>query len=599
MFTLFASQQQSRVSAFFAKGDQGVRCLRRGLSEESGSVKDKEDGLLLFFDNLYPLRLGIWDIRHWLVKLDSGMAERLVRYAVPKELNADIVQIIPSIKEGGALVRLRLGDGAMTTRTETLARIASNLQENPPRLWFSPLKQLEAFVVRGDPWINDLYRFPSPRVKVVFEGPELSQETLYGLFRPYGKLLDIYPQPAASKDLPKFATLQFQRARSATAARNCLHGFQEGATRISVSYERQLKAHVLKDWLVNHPRFTVPASAALIASLTVAIFDPVRTFMIEQSIGRTFHLEDSSVVRWFKANTLGLLPRRRRETATKTGWLEREETNKQIAQWLIENNNTFIVVQGPRGSGKRELIVDQVLGRRKNILLFDCESIVERHGDSAAITAVASQVGYFPVFSWANSISSLIDLAAQGITGQSPGFTETFDSQFKKILSTTATALKRLALRDKDKKGTLRDEEYLELHPESRPVVVIQNFLHKQEGSEIIYDNLAAWAAALAETNVAHVIFVTNDAGYAKVLTKALPDRVLKVVTLGMPNLQVAKQYVLHRLEGYAFPDREREERELDEGIKVLGGRLTDLDILAQRIKAGERPICKIPSRLS
>jgi RNA12 protein len=55
-----------------------------------------------------------------------------------------------------------------------------------------------------------------------------------------------------------------------------------------------------------------------------------------------------------------------------------------------------------------------------------------------------------------------------GTIGQKAGFTETLDSQIKKILNTAGTALKKVALTKKPKpeKGhQLRDEEFLEVPP--------------------------------------------------------------------------------------------------------------------------------------
>ena len=51
-----------------------------------------------------------------------------------------------------------------------------------------------------------------------------------------------------------------------------------------------------------------------------------------------------------------------------------------------------------------------------SILVLDCESVAEQHGDSAVIRQLASQVGYAPIFNWLNFLSSLLDLAAQGTT---------------------------------------------------------------------------------------------------------------------------------------------------------------------------------------
>lgn len=176
-------------------------------------------------------------------------------------------------------------------------------------------------------------------------------------------------------------------------------------------------------------------------------------------------------------------------------WEERRESVERLQGWLRETVETFIVVQGPRGSGKKDLVVDTVLKGRKNVLVIDCEPINEAHGDSATIAAAAAQVGYRPVFSWLNTISSLLDLAAQGTLGSSAGFSQTLETQFQKILQNTGTALKSVALKDKsdsDKDLLMSDDEYLSTHPEKRPVVVIDNFLH-MEGNSIIYERLADW----------------------------------------------------------------------------------------------------------
>jgi RNA12 protein len=54
-----------------------------------------------------------------------------------------------------------------------------------------------------------------------------------------------------------------------------------------------------------------------------------------------------------------------------------------------------------------------------------------------------------------------------GTIGQKAGFTETLDTQVKKILNTTATALKRIALSRKPSaekgRSEIRDEEFLEV----------------------------------------------------------------------------------------------------------------------------------------
>lgn len=70
------------------------------------------------------------------------------------------------------------------------------------------------------------------------------------------------------------------------------------------------------------------------------------------------------------------------------------------------------------------------------------------------------------------------------------------DSQLAKILNNTASALKQIGLesrRKDDVDAYLSDEAYLEAHPERRPVVVIDNFLHKAQDNALIYDKFAEW----------------------------------------------------------------------------------------------------------
>jgi RNA recognition motif-containing protein len=122
-----------------------------------------------------------------------------------------------------------LGDFAKTSE----ALVSRYLRESPIKPWFSPFRRIRTNLVVGKPWLEDLYRFPSCRVKVEFvptspggTAAELSQETLYSLFRRYGKIAEISSQASDSKVLPKFAYLDFARMRHAIMARNCMHGLR-------------------------------------------------------------------------------------------------------------------------------------------------------------------------------------------------------------------------------------------------------------------------------------------------------------------------------------------------------------------------------------
>lgn len=536
-----------------------------------------------------------------------SVESRIQKQYLPNEYRASaspeftISAIIPHLKDGGAFVKFRSPDPEAAE-----IKIQEFLKKKMMKPWFAPLTRVRSFLVRGEPWIEDLNRFPSTRLKVQFvDGHELSQEALYALFRRYGKISDIILNP---KDLPKYAIIQFLRMRGATSARNCLHGFtvpelawltgKEGGVTLRILYESTLKVHWIRDWIMSHPRITLPILFAILTTLAVWVFDPIRTFFIRAKITRSLHFSENKYWSWVKENTVDRFSFGNREQELddmSALWEERKGAVEQMNGWLKESEETFIVVQGPRGSGKRELVMDSVLGERKNTLLVDCEPINEAHGDPATIAAAAMQVGYRPVFSWLNTISSFVDLAAQGTIGTSAGFTQTLENQFNKILQATGVALKAVALqhkKDTEKDAAMSDDEYLSANPTRRPVVVIDNFLH-MEGNSIIFEKLADWAALLVSSNVAHVIFLTNDVGFSKSLAKSLPDRVFRTVFLGDAQPESAKRYVLFHLDEQAslLSKDEKQMRELDKSITALGGRLTDLEFLSRRIKAGETPV--------
>lgn len=118
----------------------------------------------------------------------------------------------------------------------------------------------------------------------------------------------------------------------------------------------------------------------------------------------------------------------------------------------------------------------------------------------------------------------------------------------------------------------------------------------------MLYDNISRWATLLTEANIAHVIFLTSDVGYAKALAT---DRVLRTITLSDKGPEAAKDYILRQLQ-YIEGERRKQGREtpevqekpppaqrnlnLDNCIHVLGGRIKDLEGLAQRLAMGAAP---------
>ncbi|EGX93428.1 Mitochondrial escape protein 2, putative NTP-binding domain [Cordyceps militaris CM01] len=620
------------------------------ISEEkdTGHFEVKDNEAILFFDrtdwdkaltrdvDIFPLKIinvlrrneSDSELADLMRRFDSsrlGIMDpiRLVKMAIPEDMPIKVTEILPRFKDGGAFVKFRYS--AELDPADIESTLKKRLKENPLKPWFNPFRGIQARLVRGTPWLEDMHRYPSGVLRVEFVPAEvgttpetLPEEVLYSVFRRYGKIADIIPQSADSKEVPKYANVGFPLLRDAIMARNCAHGFvipksQGGGaagTMLRITYVKRVKGHNIWNWITSHPRIVFPIIAALLAGLSVIIFDPIRQFFIRLHIQHSFNFSESRLYKWFQSHRQSFSLGKRREQWESLGgaiWNHRLDVISQLREWLDVTSDNFIVVTGPRGSGKVEVVMNKALENRRDVLLLDCKPIVEARGESAMIGRLASAVGYRPVFSWANSLSSLIDLAVQGTTGVKAGFSETLESQLTKILYTTASALRDVALSgrsNKERDGNTSEDAWLEAHPERRPVIVIDNFLHKSDEQGIVYDKISEWAASLVQNHAAQVIFLTSENAYSKPLTRALPDRVFRVVSLGDLDHGVAKKYILGRLQNDREAAEERKAKEesgnkpngtpnlsgLDLAIETLGGRLVDLESLARRIQAGMSP---------
>ena len=59
-------------------------------------------------------------------------------------------------------------------------------------------------------------------------------------------------------------------------------------------------------------------------------------------------------------------------------------------------------------------------------LVIDCRELHKAASDSQLIGALARQVGYWPVFTFLNSMNNLIDLASVGLIGQKSAYSVYF-----------------------------------------------------------------------------------------------------------------------------------------------------------------------------
>jgi hypothetical protein len=83
---------------------------------------------------------------------------------------------------------------------------------------------------------------------------------------------------------------------------------------------------------------------------------------------------------------------------------------------------------------------------------------------------------------------------------------------------------------------------------------------------------------------VAHVIFTSDSVTTTKPLAKALPSKPFNLITLNDASPDASLQYVSAKLAAFdqTLPTDEHE------AVALLGGRQTDLELLVQKIRAGQ-----------
>lgn len=195
---------------------------------------------------------------------------------------------VPRVMEGGSFVKFAYDPSINVKNIE--ASLKRFLEESHVKQVFRLKRRVKASLVEGTPWIEDLFRFPSSRIRVEFlptaaggEASELSQEELFSLFRPFGRLANVTSQPPESKIFPRYAYLNFRAVRHAVMAKNCLHGItvpQAGGggingTVLRLGYQQVVKTRWMRDWLTSHPRTIIPLIVLLVATIvTGVVLDP-------------------------------------------------------------------------------------------------------------------------------------------------------------------------------------------------------------------------------------------------------------------------------------------------------------------------------------
>ncbi|PWN51525.1 hypothetical protein IE53DRAFT_342187 [Violaceomyces palustris] len=667
----------------------------------------------LYFDSVFPIRLGFWDIRYLVANFEKESLVTKVEKTLPstEKIGHDfkVLSAQERIKDGGAFVHFSYRRPLTEERDEALASIEGNLKEGVKKapntglflFWGRP----SVHVVRGKPFREDMSLYPCSRIRVKLEGGDASVEELWSVLRPYGRILNIEKEKAGE------ALVNFSRTRGATSARNCAYGYiLPSGARLVLNYESARRGKMFWDWLTSHPRIVFPVLAFLIGGISYAVFDPIRAFFVESKIENTFSLEEYKIYSWLKAKTVDLFRESGAKNKEQDDWWERREAAENIQGWICERPTTFITISGPRGSGKEQLI-QKIVSRDLQHLIIDCDNISKvAKNDGALVSALAAETGYYPVFGWLNSLNSMIDLAAVGLIGSKAGFATPIDAQLKQVLGVVSGALAHLGEKtharlekEKSKKAakekaartrekttedaelgsdtnvghekSLKSVQGLEKmegellihaipgmdptkksdgkdvaeklqvatstvhHPHSQdelgpekglrkegaakvyeaPVVIIKHFHHKGIKQTQLHTALAEWAAELVTNGIAHVIFVSdNPVAMSKELTKALPNAPFESIVLADADEEKARAYVFNKLKElgkldligspstrvlphssspalYSTTNTEdstqmpqRLDVETAKWVDKLGGRLTDLENLVQKVAVGQ-----------
>ncbi|KAJ7697124.1 RNA12 protein-domain-containing protein [Mycena olivaceomarginata] len=508
-----------------------------------------------------------------------------------------VVDLQPRHKEGGVFVAFEF---TASDEEAALNAIKAELRaEGEKQRLPSWGYDTHFWLVEGKPWIEDLRRYPSNFLRVCFDGPDIGEERLYELMRPYGEIRDIrepFPVPAGSH---RWASVVFSRMRSASVARNAVHGLEVWApgaaspTTLRIAYAQHLPdGHKVRDWMLKHPRIVFPIIIFILTGISYTIFDFIRSIMVQAKIENWFHIREYRLYRWIRAKSTELhifTPRPEAVSPAEEVWKERKQAEAALRTYITEWPST----------------------------------IATPPSDTQLMKVLARQTGFWPFFSFLGSIHHLIDLASVGLIGQKANLSSTLPEQVREMLAVVRRSLKhvksshqRYTIRQIRGRARVEDSEHIHaarseriqrgtwhdgrldcvagngimaelgigdermgddnvvlprIEPEGGredvdtrrkqkskaeiaaaeglPIVVLRNFDARGSSREEIYDVLAEWAAGLVENQLAHVIVISDNRENTKRLAKALPSKPLNTIALHDADAASALAFVKRKLE--------------------------------------------------
>ncbi|KAJ9078487.1 mitochondrial escape protein 2 [Entomophthora muscae] len=403
----------------------------------------------IFINGIAPQFLGRLDPRIYLPSFSNDSIAKVRDDYVPESISfgAKLKDVEFRIKEGGAILEFEFLLASDKDSAQALQKITQEVADYIAAIkkkGFLNLMNIHVYPIKGEPFLEDLvFSLPTRILKVEFIGNTLCEEDLFKEFRLFGRISKITIHNPESSGFPKYALVHYFNANSATAARICLNGQRDCATRFSISYKK--RDGKFWKWITSHPHIMLPLIIGSLLGLLYAVFDPVRVFCISSKISGRFDLAELSFLREMKKFALKLLKSRESsglfDKMNVASGLEQEEKVYEIQQLLTGLPESFVYLQGPKGSG-REVALLKSLEDKENVLHIFCDKVSQ---DSISIdfAALAKEVGYFPVFDVLNKAVRFADKFLVSMTGKSSDLSPSSEKQFQNLLDCTQLTLAR------------------------------------------------------------------------------------------------------------------------------------------------------------
>lgn len=572
---------------------------------------------------------------------------------------AVVDQILPRLEEGGLLLKLRVQEHglpkAASEGSDGADGSAVHCATSKEQLLCEAVQQClkQSFghtatvqVVRGEPFLNDLPLNRSARLRVDIEGQGSglvtpTVDSVYKHLRQFGRLKDLQQVAGAGAASATKASFHatFENSGDASSALVCLHRgllWQApaggGTQHLALWFDPVLHVNLVKQYFDKNSKFILVALLAVSAVIIYAVFEPIRVFFVETHLNKL----DNRIVKatldsakgWIFST--GKLIGLHTETSAEEGQaasntLKAWRDNKvldEVEGLLNENTSCIVVLSGPPGSGKSDLVLHLMQNRSKGLFIRcpayrpSASARMDAEGgdlfDLQILRCLIKDVGIFPSLLWVSSLQGHMEKVLQASIGLKASFASSAQTQAAEVLKVTAFALQGFAkmylsghrffsrertthqLSEGASPGSEQAAEVAE-----KPVVVIEGYTSTFVAKAPWFASLLEeWAANVVQDGTAHIVIVTDtNTGTSTLSALKNTQSSLAATQLRLLRMEDApKQQVVETIEqtcGVALDDATASRVH-----SVLGGRLHDVASLCHKVKQSKLSVCEALEQL-